>query len=88
MVVVTTAAKELIDRQKEREIERREGIQKAPERCQACEGISSFYAKELAVNGLSERAKIKKKEFSVWNCMGICSTRQTATRALMLHMSS
>lgn len=61
VVVVTTAAKELRDRQKEGEIERREGIQKAPERCQPCEGISSFYTKELAVNGLSERAKIKKK---------------------------
>lgn len=66
VVVVTTAAKELRDRQKEGEIERREGIQKAPERCQPCEGISSFYAKELAVNGLSERARIKKKKNSVF----------------------
>lgn len=70
VVVVTTAAKELIDRQKEREIERREGIQKAPERCQACEGISSFYAKELAVNGLSERAKIKKKRIQCLELYG------------------
>lgn len=70
VVVVTTAAKELIDRQKEGEIERREGIQKAPERCQACEGISSFYAKELAVNGLSERARIKKKRIQCLELYG------------------
>lgn len=70
VVVVTTAAKELRDRQKEGEIERREGIQKAPERCQPCEGISSFYAKELAVNGLSERARIKKKRIQCLELYG------------------
>ena len=70
VVVVTTAAKELRDRQKEGEIERRKGIQKAPERCQPCEGISSFYAKELAVNGLSERARIKKKRIQCLELYG------------------